>query len=194
MVATPSTMLPLGTPAPDFTLPDVVSGKPVSLASFAGRRALLVMFICRHCPYVRHVEIELARIGRDYAGRDIGIVAISSNDADHYPDDAPAGLRSMASELGFSFPYCHDESQAAAKAYTAACTPDFFLFDAARRLAYRGQLDDSRPGNGKPVTGRDLRAAMDAVLAGRPAPDDQKPSLGCNIKWKPGNAPAYFGA
>lgn len=194
MVATPSTMLPLGTPAPDFTLPDVVSGKPVSLASFAGRRALLVMFICRHCPYVRHVEIELARIGRDYAGRDIGIVAISSNDADHYPDDAPAGLRSMASELGFSFPYCHDESQAAAKAYTAACTPDFFLFDAARRLAYRGQLDDSRPGNGKPVTGRDLRAAMDAVLAGRPAPGDQKPSLGCNIKWKPGNAPAYFGA
>ena len=194
MVATPSTMLPLGTPAPDFTLPDVVSGKPVSLASFAGRRALLVMFICRHCPYVRHVEIELARIGRDYAGLDIGIVAISSNDADHYPDDAPAGLRSMASELGFSFPYCHDESQAAAKAYTAACTPDFFLFDAARRLAYRGQLDDSRPGNGKPVTGRDLRAAMDAVLAGRPAPDDQKPSLGCNIKWKPGNAPAYFGA
>ena len=194
MVATPSTMLPLGTPAPDFTLPDVVSGKPVSLASFAGRRALLVMFICRHCPYVRHVEIELARIGRDYAGRDIGIVAISSNDADHYPDDAPAGLRSMASELGFSFPYCHDESQAAAKAYTAACTPDFFLFDAARRLAYRGQLDDSRPGNGKPVTGRDLRAAMDAVLAGRPAPGDQTPSLGCNIKWKPGNAPAYFGA
>ncbi|HOW97688.1 MAG TPA: thioredoxin family protein [Kiritimatiellia bacterium] len=194
MVATPSTMLPLGTPAPDFSLTDTVSGKPVSLASFAGRRALLVMFICRHCPYVRHVEREIARIGRDYAGRDVGMVAISSNDADRHPDDAPAQLKEMAGELGFAFPYCYDESQAVAKAYTAACTPDFFLFDDGRRLAYRGQLDDSRPGNGRPVTGRDLRAALDAVLAGRPASADQKPSLGCNIKWKPGNAPAYFGS
>ncbi|MBP7831160.1 MAG: thioredoxin family protein [Kiritimatiellae bacterium] len=192
MVATPSTMLPLGTPAPDSTLPDVVSGKPVSLASFAGRRALLVMFICRHCPFVKHIERELARIGRDYADRGVGIVAVSSNDAEKYPDDAPESLKAMAVELEFNFPFCHDESQDVAKAYTAACTPDFFLFGGDLKLVYRGQLDDSRPGNGKPVTGRDLRAALDAVLAGRPVPPDQKPSLGCNIKWKPGGEPSYF--
>ena len=192
MAVTPSTMLALGTEAPDFSLLDVVSGKMVSLSTFAGRTALLVMFICRHCPYVQHVQEELARIGKDYAGRGAGIVAMSANDAANYPDDAPASLKAMAQQLGFTFPFCHDETQGIAKAYTAACTPDFFLFDAKRRLVYRGQLDDSRPGNGKPVTGRDLRAALDAVLAGRPVNPTQQPSIGCNIKWKPGNDPDYF--
>jgi peroxiredoxin len=185
MAKTESTMVALGTPAPHFSLPDVVSGKPIVLETFAAKKALLVMFICRHCPYVQHVQNELARLGRDYAAKDVGIVAISANDAQGYPDDAPASLKEMAQELKFAFPYCYDESQAVAKAYSAVCTPDFFLFDQARRLVYRGQLDDSRPGSGKPVTGRDLRAALDAVLAGKPAPADQKPSLGCNIKWKP---------
>ena len=192
MALTPSTMLALGTKAPDFDLPDAVSGKRMSLATFSGKQALLVMFICQHCPYVQHIKDELAKLGRDYAGKDAGIVAISANDAANYPDDAPAQLAQMATTLGFTFPFCYDERQETAKAYTAACTPDFFLFNAERRLAYRGQLDDSRPGNGKPVTGRDLRAAIDAVLAGRPADSDQKPSIGCNIKWKTGNAPAYF--
>ena len=192
MVLTPSTMLALGTPAPEFSLPDAVSGKTITLGSFADRKALLVMFICRHCPYVQHIKEELSRLGRDYLPKGVGIVAISSNDAANYPDDAPAKLKEMARELGFNFPFCHDESQEAAKEYSAACTPDFFVFDAKRRLAYRGQLDDSRPGNGKPVTGRDLRAALDAVLAGKAAAADQKPSIGCNIKWKPGNEPAYF--
>jgi peroxiredoxin len=178
-------MVALGSPAPEFSLPDVVSGKTVSLQAFAGKKALLVMFICRHCPYVQHVQHELARLGRDYDARDVGIVAISANDAKSYPEDAPASLKAMAVELKFTFPYCYDESQAVAKAYNAVCTPDFFLFDQARRLVYRGQLDDSRPGNGKPVTGRDLRAALDAVLAGRPVNPDQRPSAGCNIKWKP---------
>lgn len=193
MALTPSTMLPLGTAAPDFSLPDVVSGKRISLATFAGRPALLVMFICRHCPYVVHVREELARLGKDYAGKAIGIVAISANDAVGYPDDAPEQLKAMAQELGFTFPFCYDERQDIAQAYTAACTPDFFLFDAQRRLVYRGQLDDSRPGNGKPLTGKDLRAAMDAALAGRPVSAAQQPSLGCNIKWKKGNEPAYYG-
>ncbi len=193
MSLTPSTMLPLGTPAPAFSLPDVVSGKTVSLNDFAGKKALLVMFICRHCPYVVHVKEELAKLGKDYAAKPVGIVAISANDADKYPDDAPDKLKEMAKELGFTFPFCHDETQAVAKAYTAACTPDLFLFDANRKLAYRGQLDDSRPGNGKPVTGRDLRAAIDALLAGKPVSQDQKASIGCNIKWKPKNEPAYFG-
>jgi peroxiredoxin len=181
---TESTMLELGTEAPDFRLPDVVSGNEVSLSSFDGDRGLLVMFICRHCPFVVHVREELARIGRDYADAGLGIVAISSNDAEAYPDDRPEGLKAMALDLGFTFPYCYDETQEVARSYKAACTPDFFLFDAARRLAYRGQLDDSRPGNGKPVTGRDLRAAIDAVLAGEPVDPDQRPSIGCNIKWK----------
>ena len=191
MALTPSTMLALGTAAPDFRLPDAASGKTISLSAFAGKKALLVMFICRHCPYVQHVKHELARLGKDYTGKDVGIVAISSNDAVNYPDDAPEQLAAMAKELGFTFPFCYDESQETAKAYTAACTPDFFLFDATRRLTYRGQLDDSRPGNGKPVTGRDLRAALDAMLAGKPVNPTQQPSIGCNIKWKKGLEPAY---
>ncbi len=193
MALTPSTMRALGTPAPVFSLPDVVTAKTVSLGDFGGKKALLVMFVCRHCPYVQHIKHELARLGKDYAAKDIGLVAISSNDAASYPDDAPRSLKAFCEEMRFLFPFCHDETQNVAKAYTAACTPDFFLYDGQRRLAYRGQLDGSRPGNGKPVTGRDLRAAMDAVLEGRPAPRDQKPSVGCNIKWKPGREPAYSG-
>ncbi len=193
MVLTPSTMLDLGTTAPEFELPDVVSGESISLGSFEGKSALLVMFICKHCPYVIHVQDELARIGRDYGGRDVGVVAISSNDAENYPDDAPDQLRSMAQDLGFAFPFCYDESQQTAKDYTAACTPDFFLFDARQRLVYRGQLDDGRPGNDRPVNGKDLRAALGQVLAGDEPDPDQKPSIGCNIKWKPDSAPAYFG-
>ena len=185
-------MLALGTSAPDFTLPDVVSGRMISLDTFKDARALLVMFICRHCPFVKHVQQELARIGRAYADRGVGIVAVASNDAAAYPEDAPERLAEMARQLAFTFPVCHDESQAVAKTYTAACTPDFFLFDAARTLVYRGQLDGSRPGRDEvPVTGRDLRAAIDAVLAGRPVGGDQRPSVGCSIKWKPGHAPSY---
>jgi peroxiredoxin len=192
MAATPSTMLPLGTEAPDFALPDVVTGNTIRLDSFADKKALLVMFICRHCKYVQHVKVELARLGQDYHDADIGIVAISANDADAYPDDAPASLKEMAETASFSFPYCYDQTQAAAKVYTAACTPDFFLFDRQRKLVYRGQLDDSRPGNQLPVTGKDLRAAIKAVLADQPVTPLQKPSIGCNIKWKEGNAPSYF--
>ena len=192
MVRTASTMLELGTAAPDFSLPDVVAGRAVSLADFGGKKALLVMFICRHCPYVKHVQEELARLGRDYQGRGVGVVAISSNDASEFPEDAPASLKEMAAELGFTFPFCYDESQETAKAHSAACTPDFFVFDGSRKLVYRGQLDDSRPGSGKPVTGSDLRAALDAVVSGRPVSPDQRPSLGCNIKWRAGNEPAYF--
>jgi peroxiredoxin len=179
-------MLALGTQAPDFALPDVVTGNTVALKDFAGSKALLVMFICKHCPYVVHVSAELARIGKDYAGKGAGIIAISSNDARNYPDDAPEHLKAMAATEGFVFPLCHDESQAVAKAYTAACTPDFFLFDADGKLAYRGQLDETRPGKGV-SHGRDLRAALDAVLGGKPVSPDQKPSTGCNIKWKRGN-------
>ncbi len=192
MAVTPSTMLSLGTKAPGFSLPDVVSGRLISLDTFAGKKGLLVMFICRHCPYVQHVKDEIARLGRDYAKKDIGIVAISANDITNYPDDAPEHLKAMAEEVGFVFPFCYDESQETAKAYTAACTPDFFIFDAGKRLVYRGQLDDSRPGNNKPLTGRDLRTAIDAVLSDRPVSPDQKPSIGCNIKWKPGNEPSYY--
>jgi peroxiredoxin len=194
MVRTLSTMLELGTQAPDFQLPDVTTGRAVSLKTFDDKKALLVMFICRHCPYVKHVQEELARLGRDYLNSDAGILAISSNDAAEHPEDAPESLREMAEELGFVFPYCYDESQAVARAYSAACTPDFFLFDRERRLVYRGQLDDSRPQSGKPVTGRDLRAALDSVLRDEPVKVEQMPSLGCNIKWKAGNEPEYFGA
>lgn len=193
MALTASTMLPLGTKAPDFKLPDVVSGEMISLSTFAGKKALLVMFICKHCPFVKHVQDELANLGKDYVNRDLGIVAISSNDVNNYPDDAPEQLKAIAQELGFTFPLCYDETQETAKAYTAACTPDFFLFDADQRLVYRGQLDDSRPSNGKPVTGEDLRAALDPVLAGQSVNSEQKPSVGCNIKWKPGNEPSYYG-
>jgi len=184
-------MLPLGTPAPPFSLRDVVSGKTYSLDSFADKTALLVMFICRHCPYVVHVQHEIARLGQDYADSALGIVAISSNDPQQYPDDAPERLKDMAQRLNFRFPLCFDETQEIAKAYKAACTPDFYLFDRERRLVYRGQLDDSRPGNNKPVTGRDLRAAIEAALTGKPVLAEQKPSIGCGIKWKPGNAPSY---
>lgn len=192
MAVTPSTMLPLGTIAPEFQLPEVTSGAMISLKTFAAKKALLAMFICQHCPYVQHVKEELARLGREYTNKDIGIVAISANDAERYPDDAPDQLKVFAKRAGFTFPLCYDESQGVAKAYTAACTPDFFLFNKARKLVYRGQLDDSRPGNNKPVTGRDLRAALEAVLADQPVNQDQKPSIGCNLKWKPGNEPPYF--
>jgi peroxiredoxin len=177
-------MLALGTSAPDFRLPEVTSGETISLDTFAGKKALLVMFICRHCPYVKHVQNELARIGTDYADKPLGIVAISSNDASAYPDDAPESLREQAQELGFNFAYCYDESQETARAYAAACTPDFFLFDENRYLAYRGELDPSRPGSAIPVNGCELRAAIENVLNDRPVDANQKPSIGCNIKWK----------
>ena len=183
-MAMASVMLLLGTPAPPFALRDVVSGQIYSLDSFAGKTALLVMFICRHCPYVVHVQDELAKIGRDYRDKGLGIIGISSNDPVQYPDDAPPRLKEMAERLGFTFPFCFDETQDVAKAYRAACTPDFYLFDRERKLVYRGQLDDSRPGGNKPVTGRDLRAAIDAVLAGKPVDSNQKASIGCSIKWK----------
>ncbi|MBD2393133.1 thioredoxin family protein [Cyanobacterium aponinum FACHB-4101] len=184
MARTPSIMLPLGTIAPDFNLPDTVSGKIISLKDFQGCKGLLVMFICQHCPFVKHVEQELAKIGHDYGSQNLGIVAISSNDAENYPDDSPANLKQMAEKLGFNFPFCYDETQEVAKAYQAACTPDFYLFDSDFRLVYRGQLDDSRPSLDIPVTGKDLRDAIASLLAGKPINPEQKPSLGCNIKWK----------
>jgi peroxiredoxin len=190
MAATPSTMLPLGTSAPDFQLPDT-SGRTVARDDFAAQPALLVMFICNHCPYVQHVTAELARLGRDYQARGVAIVAISSNDVAQHPEDGPTAMAAFAAAHGFMFPYLYDESQAVAAAYRAACTPDFFLFDAGRRLVYRGQLDGARPANDIPADGRDLRAALDAVLAGTPVPERQWPSLGCNIKWKPGTEPGY---
>ena len=186
-----SAMLLLGTAAPPFSLRDVVNDQTYSLDSFADKTALLVMFICRHCPYVVHVEQELAGLGRDYRDTRVGIIAISSNDPVGYPDDAPPRLKEMAQRLEFTFPFCHDETQEVAKAYRAACTPDFYLFDRDRRLAYHGQIDESRPGNNKPVTGRDLRSAIQAVLAGKPVDGNQRLSIGCSIKWKRGNAPPY---
>ena len=184
-------LLPLGSQAPDFQLPDVVSGQIVSRGDFAGRKARLVIFLCRHCPYVQHVKDGVAQLARDYAGQEVGVVAISANDPAAYPEDAPDRLKAMAIESGFTFPLCFDESQAVAKAYTALCTPDFFLFDTQGKLVYRGQFDDSRPGSRTPVTGHDVRAAIDAVLAGRPVPVEQKPSIGCSIKWKPDREPPY---
>lgn len=186
-MAIASVMLPLGTPAPPFSLRDVVTGNLYALNSFTGKTVLLVMFICRHCPYVEHVEHEIAKMGRDYTDTGLGIIGISSNDPAQYPDDAPPRLKEMAERLGFTFPFCFDETQDVAKAYRAACTPDFYLFDRERRLVYRGQLDDSRPGSNKPVTGRDLRAAIDAVLAGKPVDSKQKASIGCSIKWRAGS-------
>ena len=171
-------------PGPGFQLPDVVTGSAVSRKDVAGPKGMLAMFICRHCPFVKHVQDELARIGRDYAGRGVGIVAISANDVTSHPEDSPTKLAYQAKELQFNFPYLFDESQDVARAYDAQCTPDFFLYDAQGRLVYRGQLDDSRPGNDIPVTGSDLRAALDALIAGRPIPAEQRPSIGCNIKWR----------
>src|SRR5664279_901272 len=173
-------MLELGTEAPDFALPDVVTGKTVRRDDFHGKKALLVMFICTHCPYVKHIEKGLAALGSDYESKPIGIVSISSNDAEAYPDDSPAGLKKQAETMGFRFPYLFDETQDVAKAYKAACTPDLYLFDSDMKLAYRGQFDQSRPGNGVPVTGENLRAAIDDVLAGKKIPTDQRPSIGCN--------------
>jgi peroxiredoxin len=185
VVATPSTMLPLGTPAPPFSLPDP-DGKTVSLADFEGAPALLVVFMCNHCPFVQHVAGELAALGRDLAAQGVAMVGISANDVAAYPDDGPERMAEEAAHHGWTFPYLYDETQEVAQAYRAACTPDAYLFDR------QGQLDDSRPGNGLPVTGADVRAALEAVLAGRPVPEDQRPSVGCNIKWKPGNQPDYF--
>jgi peroxiredoxin len=193
MVATPSTMLELGTPIPEFALPNAVDGSTVTPHDYEGKQALLVMFICNHCPFVKHVKDELTRLGADYVPRGIGIVAINSNDVAKYPADSPEQMKVLATAEGWQFPFLFDETQEVAKAFKAACTPDFFLFDAEGKLAYRGQLDPSRPGNDVPVTGADLRAALDAVLGGRPGPAEQIPSLGCNIKWKPGNEPGYFG-
>ncbi len=191
MALTDSTMMPLGTKAPDFNLTDVTSGEKVSLSDLNDNKALLVIFICQHCPYVKHVEDEIARIGKDYQDKGLGLVAISSNDTSSHPADSPQHLKQQAKKLGFNFPYLFDQDQSVAKKYTAACTPDFFLFDGDRELIYRGQLDDSRPGNNIPVTGESLREAIDAFLNDQPVSKEQKPSSGCNIKWKPGNQPDY---
>jgi peroxiredoxin len=189
MATTPSQMTDLGTKAPQFTLPNVLTGQKTTLDDFGERKALLVMFICKHCPYVIHVKPALIDLAQDYSDRSLGIIGISSNDAARYPDDAPERLAILAAEL--PFPLLYDETQAVAKAYRAACTPDFFLFDSDRNLVYRGQLDDSRPGNTKPLTGKDLRNAVDAVLSGTAVDPNQRASIGCNIKWKPGNEPDY---
>ena len=193
MVKTLSTMLPLGTKTPDFSLEDAVSGNKISLDTFTDKKALLVMFICVHCPFVKHLQDALAAVGKEYVDKGLGIVAISSNDITTHPGDAPDKMKEMAATLGFNFPFCYDESQEVAKAYTAACTPDFFLFDSNNTLVYRGQFDDSRPGNDVPVTGKDLKAAIEEVLLDRKVDTQQKPSIGCNIKWKAGNEPPYFG-
>jgi len=191
MVLTPSTMLPLGTTAPDFALPDT-EGKIVRLADFKNAPALLVCFISNHCPYVKHIRTELARAGKEFQQKGVAVIGINANDAENYPDDSPAKMVSEVKSAGYTFPYLYDETQNIAKAYQAACTPEFYLFDKSRRLVYRGQFDDSRPGNGKPVTGKDLRSAVETLLAGKPITANQQPGIGCNIKWKPGNAPAYF--
>ncbi len=191
MAAVESQMLPLGSPAPAFSLPDA-DGATHSLDDDAGSRAYLVMFICNHCPFVKHIADELARLGAEYQQKDVAVFAINSNDIENYPADSPEKMRQEAAQRGYTFPYLLDAGQDVAKAYQAACTPDFFLFDADRKLVYRGQLDGSRPGNSVDVDGRDLRRALDALLAGEPVPAEQLPSIGCNIKWIPGNAPDYF--
>jgi thiol-disulfide isomerase/thioredoxin len=190
MPATPSIMLPLGTPAPDFDLPDP-SGRRWTLADFADAPGLVVMFLCNHCPFVVHIREKLAEVAREYGEKGIAFVAINPNDIENFPDDAPDKMAEIAREFGFTFPYLFDESQETAKKYRAACTPDFFFFDRDRKLIYRGQFDESRPGNGVPVTGSHLKAAMDAFLAGEPVTVEQVPSIGCNIKWKKGNEPDY---
>ncbi len=191
MVRTASTMLPLGTAAPDFQLPEC-DGGTVSLSDFADKKALLVIFMCNHCPFVKHVAEQIKLLTDEYMQRGVGVVAISSNDADKYPQDGPEAMKQEKADRGYNFAYAYDADQSVAKDYSAACTPDFFLFDDQRELAYRGQLDDSRPDSGTPLTGKDLRAALDEVLAGRSPAADQKASIGCNIKWKPGNEPQYF--
>ncbi len=193
MVQTPSTMLPLGTKAPDFTLLEPASGKQRALSEFSAP-AMVVMFICNHCPFVIHVRDEITRLERDYAPKGVAFIGINANPAETYPQDGPEHMAELVREMGWKFPFLYDATQEVAKAYHAACTPDFYVFDRDKKLAYRGQLDDSRPSNGKPVTGTDLRAAIDAVIAARPAPLEQRPSIGCNIKWKPGNEPDYFTA
>lgn len=191
MVKTASTMLPLGTQAPDFALPNI-DGQTVRLADFEKAPALLVVFMCNHCPFVKHVASGLADLAREYQKKGVAIVGISSNDVENYPQDSPAAMKQEAAEQGYTFPYLFDETQAVAKAYRAACTPDFFVFDQHQRLAYRGQMDSSRPGSDIPVTGEDLRRALDAVLASNKVDEEQVPSIGCNIKWKPGQEPDYF--
>jgi peroxiredoxin len=186
-------MLPLGTKAPDFSLPDT-NGKTVSLSDSADAPALLVIFMCNHCPFVKHVIDDLAKLAAEYKDKGVAVVAINSNDVDNYPEDKPVKMAEVAQAKGFTFPYLYDATQEVAAAYRAACTPDFYVFDKERKLVYRGQMDDSRPGNDVPVTGGDLRAALDAVLGGQDVPADQKPSMGCNIKWKGGNEPDYFTA
>lgn len=193
MAATLSTMLELGTKAPDFSLPDTTA-KTVRLADFKDAKALVVVFMCNHCPFVIHLRKGLAAFASEYQKRGVAVAGINSNDVKNYPDDSPVKMAEEVKLAGYTFPYLYDESQKVAKAYRAACTPDFYVFDSNHKLAYRGQFDDSRPKSDQPVTGRDLRAAVDAVLAGKPAAGDQKPSIGCNIKWKPGNEPDYFGA
>jgi peroxiredoxin len=190
MVVTPSTMLPLGTPAPNFCLPDT-EGNIVSLDDFKDAQALLVIFMCNHCPFVKHIRDHLVELVKEYQAKGVDVVGINSNDVASFPEDRPERMAQVAKEAGFTFPYLYDESQEVAKAYRAACTPDFFLFGSERKLVYRGQMDNSRPDSGIPLTGSDLRAALDAVLQGKPVSGDQKPSIGCNIKWKPGNEPSY---
>ena len=191
MVAVNSMMLPLGTQAPAFRLPDT-NGTIVSLTDFKSANGLVIVFMCNHCPYVKHIRSGLAQLARDYQARNVKVVGISSNDVANYPQDSPAKMKVEAKEAGYIFPYLYDETQEVAKAYRAACTPDIYLFDFGQRLVYRGQFDSSRPGNNLPATGKDLRAAIDALLAGEPISTEQTPSIGCNIKWKPGNEPDYF--
>jgi peroxiredoxin len=191
MAMTPSTMLPLGTEAPKFSLPDT-DGKIVSLTDFRQAKAYLVIFMCNHCPFVQHIREELSRLGREYQSKGVAVVGINANDISTHPDDSPEKMKEEKEKYNYTFPYLYDETQEVAKAYKAACTPDFFLFDQDKKLVYRGQLDDSRPGNDKPVTGADLRAALDAVLSGGKPSSEQVPSIGCNIKWKAGNEPEYY--
>lgn len=184
MARTPSNMIPLGTKAPDFTLPDTVSGRMMSLSEITSDKATVIMFICNHCPFVKHVDEGLVNLSKDYQSKGVSFIAISSNDVDNYPQDAPSLMKVEAERVGYDFPYLYDESQEVAKSYDAACTPDFYIFDGDMKCAYRGQLDDSRPGNGKPVTGKDMRIALDEILEGNAVSASQIPSMGCNIKWK----------
>ncbi|ABA57498.1 thioredoxin family protein [Nitrosococcus oceani] len=193
MARTESMMLDLGTQAPDFQLLEPATGRTVSLADFKGAGGLLVIFMCNHCPYVKHISSALSQFAREYQPKGLAIVGISVNDVENYPDDSPEKMAEEVEAQGYIFPYLYDETQEIAKAYKAACTPDFFLFDKNHKLVYRGQFDDSRPGNDLPVTGEDLQTAVKAVLSGQPIPNEQRPSMGCNIKWKPGNEPDYFG-